>query len=585
MHIFDSVVEQVKHGNSRKGALKIDLDVSHPDIYEFIHCKDNTDKLKNMNISVGITDDFMQAVIKDDNWKLIFNNRIYKTVKAKELWNEIIASAWKTGEPGLTFITIANNGNMNPHLDMVKSSNPCAEYMNIPYSSCNLGSLNLFKFVKNNQFDWDKFEQYISYAVRFLDNMISVNKLPLLKIQEVTEKIRPIGLGTMGLADALFALGIPMNSKKGISFIDKLYSFLYEKALTTTQQLAEEKGVYPAWEGSKWQEKNIKVRNSSLISIAPNGTIGFIAGVNGGMEPIFGLAYTRKTETGEEFFIVNEVLKQELKKMKLYNDKIINKIIQNNGSIKGIKEIPKHIQNIFVTAMNITPKEHLDCLATICKHVDLSVSKTINLPKYASIEDVANIYLKAWETGVIKGITVYRDGSRENQVLSVRKQKQNLQRGEIQPAPEESEDSKTVKANTGCGSMWITMTKNKSGDIDQIFVNRGSKGTCVSNQIAVSRLISLALRGGIQVKDIIDQLLSIPTCPSYYGKRVKGERVSKGSSCPSAIGIILDKYAKEINGEEGEIENISNKCPDCGGGLLMVSGCVSCVLCGYSKCN
>ncbi|MFA5559304.1 MAG: LAGLIDADG family homing endonuclease [Methanofastidiosum sp.] len=914
MKIFDAIVEEVKHGNSRKGALKIDLDCNHPDIFEFIHCKDDIDNLKNMNISVSITDEFINAVKNNEDWELKFEDKTFKKIKAKDLWNEIITSAWKTGEPGISFVSLMDRENMNPHLGMVKSSNPClhkdtymvtenglekisklksktwngkeftkiktwktgikkvikimtnsgfeyittpnhkfllengnwceaqnligkkikfeikekqwkginkysninyevlgfefgdgsyhkaskrmkyihvnpkddieviqlieklfnekaepqhsnkpdiahiikipygtiyadafhdklenrmipdwimklpknemksflkglfsangtnlkdyrkiqlvsvnaemlkqiqqmllmfgikgklwyhskqnniefsngeyickqsahivisrdsykkylddigfiqeykngyqeynnkddeeyetviliselgkeevwdfsepklhqaitngafvhncSEYVNIPYSSCNLGSLNLLKFVENQEFNWDKFEQYIKYAVRFLDNMISVNKLPLPKIQEVTELIRPIGLGTMGLADALFALGIAMNSKKGLDFIDKLYSFLYKKAEEESQKLAEEKGVYPAWKGSKWEEKGIKIRNSSLLSVAPNGTIGFIAGVNGGIEPIFSLAYTRRTAEGDEYFVVNSILERELRKLDMFNDEIIEKIIKNNGSIKGIKEIPKRLQNIFVTAMDMTPEEHIECLEKICKHVDLSASKTINLPKYASIEDVANVYLKAWETGVIKGITVYRDNSREDQILSIRKDKK-LKRGEVKPAPEESSDSKTVKLYSGCGTLWVTLTKDENKNIDQIFVSRGSKGTCVANQIAVSRLISLALRGGINAKDIVDQLLSIPTCAAYYGKKQKGEKVSRGSSCPAAIGIVLDRYSQEKE-ENDDAETEPNICPDCGETLLMTSSCVSCPFCGFSKCG
>ena len=586
MRIFDRVVEEIKHGNSRKGALKIDLDDNHPDIFEFIQSKDNTNELNNMNISVSISDKFMESVINDSDWELVFEGKVYKKIKARELWNKIISNAWKTGEPGLSFRDTMNRGNPNPHLGEIKSTNPCSEFVNIPYSSCNLGSINLLKFVENEIFNWNKFKQYIHYSVRFLDNMISVNKLPLSKIQEVTEQIRPIGLGTMGLADAMFALKISMNSRQGLDFIDQLYSFLYQEALEETKKLAEEKGLYPAWKGSKWEEKNIKVRNSSLISIAPNGSIAFLAGVNGGIEPIFSLVYTRRTAENDEYFVVNPILEKELRELELYDNKILEKIINNNGSIRGIKGVPKKLQNYFVTAMDMSPEEHINCLEVISKYVDLSVSKTINLPKYSSIEDVANVYLKAWETGVIKGVTVYRDGSREDQILSVRKKEDKLERGEIKSAPEESANSKTIKLYSGCGSLWVTLTKDKDGNIDQTFVNRGSQGTCVANQIAVSRLISLALRGGIQVKDIVDQLLSIPTCPSYYGKRQKGEKVSKGSSCPSAIGIVLDRYFKEKEGNNEIKKDIgSNLCPDCGEELIMTSSCVSCVFCGFSKCD
>lgn len=918
MKIFDAVVEEVKHGNSRKGALKIDLDCDHPDIFEFIHCKDSTDQLTNMNISVSVTDEFMDAVINNKKWELVFDNKVHKSVNAKDLWDEIISSAWKTGEPGISFRSIMDKGNANPHLGVIKSSNPCLhkdtymvtenglekisrlnskiwngndfvnarswktgnkkvirimtksgfeyittpdhkfllkngewcdaknligkdigfdirerewigtnkypktnyeilgfefgdgsyhkaskrmkyihvspqndrevieilekefnekaepnrkhqpdvahvvkipygtvyadafydkienrmipdwimqlpkpemkdflrglfsangtnlkkynkiqlvsvnndmlkqvqqmlllfgikgklwyhnkkskiefpngtytckqsahivisrcsykkfldnigfiqeykngynkfkdkdeddfetviliselddadvwdfseplsnkglmsgayihncmEFTNIPYSSCNLGSLNLLRFVEDGEFNWNKFEEYIGYAVRFLDNMVSLNRLPLPKIQEVTEQIRPIGLGTMGLADALFALGIAMNSKKGLDFMDKLYAFLYDTAVRESEKLAEERGVYPAWKGSTWEEKGIKIRNSSLISIAPNGSIGFIAEVNGGIEPVFSLVYTRRTADGQEYFIVNNVLKDKLKELGLYNDEMINKIIGNNGSIKGIKEIPRRIQNVFVTAMNITPDDHVECLQIISNYVDLSVAKTINLPKYASVNDVSDIYLKTWETGVIKGVTVYRDGSRKDQVLSIKGKKQKLERGYIEPAPDVSV-GKTVKVYSGCGSLWVTLNKNDEGNANHIFVNRGSKGTCVAHQIAVSRLISLALRGGIKPEDVVDQLLSIETCSSFRdvnrdAKR-NNKKYSRGSSCPAAIGILLDEYANEGNSDiDDEVE--TNKCPDCGQELLMVGSCISCPYCGFSRCS
>ncbi len=837
MKIFDSVVEEVKHGNSRKGALKVDLNCDHPDIFEFIHCKDNIDQLTNMNISVSVTDEFMDAVVGNKKWDLVFNDKVHKTVKAKDLWSEIIDSAWKTGEPGISFRSIMDKGNANPHLGVIESSNPCLhkdtymvtenglekisnlkskiwngkgfvsakswktgnkkvirivtkngfeyittpdhkfllrngkwckaenlkgkdirfdisekewigvnkypeinyetlgfvfnvntipdwimqlpkqemkdflkglfcklgvdleiyreivlgfivntdmlkqiqqmlllfgikgrlltykqssdivisghsykkflndigfiqdrkgdceelecededdfetviliselddaevwdfseplsnkgltngayvhncmEFVNIPYSSCNLGSLNLLKFVDDGEFDWGKFEEYIGYAVRFLDNMVSLNKLPLPEIQKVTEQIRPIGLGTMGLADALFALNIAMNSKRGLDFIDKLYAFLYNTAVKESEKLAEERGVYPAWEGSTWEEDNIKIRNSSLISIAPNGSIGFIAEVNGGIEPVFSLAYTRRTADGQEFFIVNNVLKEKLEELELYSEEMVNRIIENNGSIKGIKEIPRRVQNVFVTSMDMTPDDHVECLQRVSKHVDLSTAKTVNLPKYASVSDVSDIYLKVWKTGVIKGITVYRDGSRKDQVLSLKGKKQKLERGYVEPAPEVSV-GKTVKVHSGCGSLWVTLNKNDEGNANHIFVNRGSKGTCVAHQIAVSRLISLALRGGIKPEDVVDQLLSIETCSSFRdlnrdAKR-NGKKYSRGSSCPAAIGILLDEYVNEGDGSiADEVE--TNRCPDCGEELLMVGSCISCPYCGFSRCS
>lgn len=1293
MKLFNQLVEEVKHGNSRKGALKIDLDASHPDIFDFIHCKNSNSQLENMNISVSILDQFMHMVKNNGNWDLTFNNKLYDSVNARNLFYEIIENAWKTGDPGLSFKGVMNRENMNPHLGKIEGTNPCLckdtymitenglekisrlkskiwngkeycqsrswftgikptiklitnsgfeyivtkdhkikldngewceainmlgknikfdlsgkewigynpypdcdyrvlgfelgdggyhkaskrmksiyvsqnndyevksiientfnkkfnylnnknqieipynsvyanafsnkiefrdipdwimtlpkkemkdflqglfsangsnlikynriqlvsinkemlqkvqqmlllmgikaklwyhnkekqvkfsngiynckqsyhlvisrnsykkfmnkigfiqsyknkinninfkneleyekvilikemgekevwdfsepnlhqgitngayvhncnEFVNIAYSSCNLGSINLSKLVENEDLNLEKVEHYVRLGVRFLDNMISVNKLPLPKIQQVTEDIRPIGLGTMGLAEMLFKLKIPMNSNDCYTLLNNLYFLIKKWAKEESMLIAKEKGVYSKWEGSVWQQNNIKIRNSNLISIAPNGcqkpetliltdngifrlselvdingkkwqnlnnvlvsqedsykkaekgyingyvktkkillnsgielestynhqyrvirnnqylwikakdivegdiipvkiggynnkdeyklkklnkynmysynniefiptfpdklnselafllgayfangsnhgnsirismnakkiddinklnkiiyklfgynaknhqensnktchviyinskkiiqwlkannliksknckngiplpircssvsalksfidgyymcdgsktrdvmyidttsyqmaqdlaiclrtlgqnirihcykdrsksmgnkplyriyyiksgsigfqdyryirkdtrnrfnnvknivgnnfiadkvvsvtngenmtldlfvpqnncyiannvvshnTIAFLADVTGGIEPVFALVYTRTTGDGNKYKVFNPVFEQELEKYKLNKESIIEQIIENNGSIQNIKDIPEEIRKVFVTAIDLTPDEHLNYLDIISNYVDLSVSKTINLPNYATIEDVANIYMKAWEKKNIKGITVYRDGSKNNQILSVSDNNNNkkieLERGEISVAPEISTHSKTVRIKTGCGNAYITMTKDENKNIDQTFINRGSKGTCVANQIAVSRLISLSLRGGISIDDVVDQLLSVPPCPTYYARKCNGEEVSKGSSCPSAIGYQLEEYAEEkLNNKKNNKKNNNNKtenphskCPDCQELLIYESGCISCVSCGFSKCN
>lgn len=600
MRLFNQLVEEVKHGNARKGAIKIDLDVSHPDIHEFIHCKDDTAQLQNMNISVSITDEFMNAVRHNDEWALHYNGKTHKVVKAKELWDEIIGGAWSTGEPGLSFRDVMNRHNMNPQLGEIKGSNPCAEYINIAYSSCNLGSINLANctYKKDGKYHLDdkQLELLVELGVEFIDNMISVNKLPLPKIQEVTEMMRPVGLGTMGLAELMFKLRIPMNSSEGLQFIDNLYKTIRQYAEDASQGLALRKGKYPAWEGSIWQQQDKEMRNSNILSVAPNGSIGFIAGVNGGIEPVFALVYTRRTQEGHEYFVVNDVLKEALESEGLLSDDLLRKISENRGSAKGLKEVPQWIQDVFVTAMDMTPMEHLQCLNAVCKYIDLSVSKTINLPNEATKEDVATIYMEAWKTGNIKGTTVYRDGSRQFQVLTTGTKKEEvatpvgLQWGDVKEAPNISHDSRTVKLNTGCGSMYLTTTKDEDGSIDQTFVSRGSRGTCLSNQTAVSRLISLSLRSGVAVEHVIDQLRSVPVCPAYYGQKCRGEDVSPGSSCPSAIAFELEKYAKEQHKQGIMVSHFNDtedksKCPTCGEPVYMEEGCVSCKSCGWSKCN
>jgi ribonucleoside-diphosphate reductase alpha chain len=594
MRLFNQLVEEVKHGNSRKGAIKIDLDVSHPDIYDFIHCKDDLSQLQNMNISVSITDDFINAVLNDKKWDLKFNNKVYKTVKAKDLWDEIIESAWKTGEPGLSFRDVMNKGNMNPHLGEIKGSNPCSEFINIPYSSCNLGSINLSNVMENKQVNYKKLEYLIRLAVRFLDDMITINKLPLPKIQQVTEDIRPIGIGTMGLADMLFELEIPMNSQEGIKFKDDLYDYLKGIAIDESIKLAEEKGVYPKWEGSVWERQGIKIRNSNLISIAPNGSIGFIANVNGGIEPVFALIYTRRTQEGKEYIVVNKVFEEYLKENGLYSNELLQKIIENNGSCQGIKEIPKHIQEIFVTASDMNPMDHLKCLNAISKHVDLSVSKTINLPFTATKEDVSNIYIEAWKTGNIKGITVYRNNSRENQTLSITKKKANhdIVFNSITPLEKEiigETYGTNVKEKVACGNLYLSLFRDSKGNICETFINTSKGGICQSNTNAISRLISLALRSGIKIETISDQLIGIK-CPACSILRSQGKNVNM--SCPDTIGkYLLEKYnqgstiiTEKVQRKKKQTKNEKMKCPNCGEQMRLEAGCVICS-CGFSKCG
>lgn len=612
MTIFNQIVEIIKQGGRRKGALKIDLNDSHNEILDFIHCKDNIENLNNMNISVSISDEFMNALLNNDDWNLKFNEHIYQTIKAKDLWNEIIESAWKTGEPGISFRNIMDRDNKNPHLGRIVSSNPCQEFTNIPYASCNLGSINLEKVVKNNQIDYALLQENVRIAVRFLDDMITVNKLPLEKIDKVTKDIRPIGLGTIGYANMLFMLNIPYNSEEAYKLTDEVYEFIKHTAIKESMELAFEKGEYSAWKGSEWEKSNIKIRNCNHISIAPNGSIGFIADSTGGIEPEFALVYTRTTNEGAKYFIVNKIFKQKLEELGLYNNDLLKKISENNGSIKNIKEIPDDIKKVFTVSHDITPQEHLKTLSIVQKYVDLSISKTVNLPSDAKVEDVSKVYIEAWENN-IKGITVYRDGSRQNQVLSTNdsessEEEQNLFRGQVIPALEES-CGRRLRLTTGCGHIWLMIFTDKNNNIIETFVNTGSKGGCTISTQAMSRLASLALRGGISLEDVIDQLESAGSCPAYQYARGKGVKVSSGKSCPSAIAKALTKYQKRIKEnnysdqpeykiEKLNIENLkeidmvnydelikNNVCPECMAELQNIGGCKECKNCGFSKCG
>ena len=608
MRIFNAVVNEVKQGNKRNGALKIDLNVSHPEIFEFIHCKDNTSELTNMNISVSITNKFIDAVENDLDWDLKFNGKVFKTVKAKDLWNEIIYSAWKTGEPGLSFQTNMNNGNMNPHIQKDVYGNPCHEFVNIPYTSCNLASFNLPHCIVDNKIDKQLLTDNIETTFRFLDNMVSVNKLPLPKIQKMTELVRPIGMGTMGFGNLLYELKIPYNSQKCLEFANNLYSDIYHIATNYNIKLAKDKGYYPAWENSKWdKEKHIKVRCSSQLSIAPNGSIAFIANTTGGIEPEFALVYFREDNEGIRYPVINYVFKKYLKENNLYNTDILEKISKNNGSIQGLDDIfDKNTQSIFVTANDISPEWHVKVLATIQKYIDLSISKTVNLPSSATKEEISNIYLMAGKLGV-KGVTVYRDGSRESQVLStggvstkidVESINEDFPRGYIEDVPEGLTYRK-FKLTTGCGSLYFFLGIDEfDGKIYDCFCNTDGTSGCPVNSQAVSRLLSAGLRGGVPVEYLVKQLDKAGVCPSFQYKRGKGEKLSTGKSCSSAIANVIKSVLKEFCEAENkqEIKEIKSdiqkpnlafsKCPECHQNTLVKeSNCDSCKNCGFSHCG
>jgi ribonucleoside-diphosphate reductase alpha chain len=571
MYKFDMTADIMTRNNpARKGAIKKDLQVWHPDIYDFIHAKDDTSKLTRMNISTSLTDEFMEAVQDDTDWKLEFPDldfnkevynaewdgdlqqwkakgyptTVYKVVKARELFRGIAKAAWETGEPGINFRDRMKLSNKNTHITTLVGSNPCSEFTNIPYSSCNLASVNIKNYVKlDGSFDFDRLSSDMIMYVRWMDNTITINKLPLDEIAYITKGIRPIGIGIMGFADALILMGVRYDSKRARDFAEKINRLMYKQAVKASIELAIERGEYPLWEGSDWHREGIKIRNSNFISIAPTGTISFIAGVSGGIEPLYALVYTRVTYDGTVYYIVNKEFKEKLIDLGIYSDELMQKVVANHGSCQGIPEIPKSIQNLFVTAHDIRPSDHVSMLGAVQKNVDLSVSKTVNFLSDATIEDIENIFMEAYKLKC-KGLTVYRDGSRANQTLAVTRGTKApnvssvLQWGDVIPAPDEA-PGMTCKLRSGCGNLYLTANWNEQGNIVQTFVDKGSAGTCRSNQEAVSRMTSLALRAGVPIEKVIDQLNSVSKCNSYTNDRIRGSKVSEGTSCPSAIACKL----------------------------------------------
>ncbi|MEM4615952.1 MAG: vitamin B12-dependent ribonucleotide reductase [Archaeoglobaceae archaeon] len=606
MKIFDAATEQIKQGGRRRGANMGILRCDHPDIEEFIKAKWEEGVLRNFNISVAITDKFMSALKKDEDYELVNprTGEVVKKVSARKIFNMIVEGAWRNGEPGIVFIDEINRHNPTPHVGMIEATNPCGEQPLLPYESCNLGSINLAKFVKGEDFDWGRLKEVVWTATRFLDNVIDVNCYPIPEIEEMTKANRKIGLGVMGWADALFMLGIPYDSEKAINLAEKVMSFIQSESHKASQALAEERGVFPNWKGSTWEKKGIKIRNATTTTIAPTGTISIIANCSSGIEPVFALAYRRANILdGEEFFETNPVFEAVLRKRGLYSSELIEKVAET-GSIQKLN-LPDDMKRVFKCALEIAPEWHVRMQAAFQKYTDNAVSKTINLPNSATRSDVERAFLLAYELKC-KGITVYRDGSREEQVLMLKKaekEKEKVRRPskfiEPRPRPRVTE-GRTIETKTGCGSLYVTINEDSEG-IAEVFVQLGKSGGCSASQTeAIGRLLSVALRSWINPEVLIKQLKGI-RCPSIGFDN--GEIIT---SCADGVAKVLEKWLKgeykkikfgvegikpltefagEIAEEEGKTKMIGGVCPECGNVLEYGEGCATCRFCGFTKCG
>ncbi len=418
MRIFDVTTEVIKQGGRRRGANMGILSVDHPDILEFITAKEREGVLTNFNLSVSVPDSFMEAVEKDEEYDLI-NPRTGKPerkMRAKDVFDLIVSSAWRTGDPGVIFIDEINRRNPTPHVGKIESTNPCGEVPLLPYESCNLGSINLSKMVnEDGKIDWSKLRRTVRTAVHFLDNIIDVNRYPLPEIEKMTRANRKIGLGVMGFAEALIKLGIPYNSEEGIKTAEKIMGFIEDEAVKMSVELAEVRGSFPNFEGSVWEKRGLSaMRNATVTTIAPTGTISIIAGTSSGIEPLFAISFIRNV-MGTQLFEVNPLFEKVAKERGFYSVELMRKIART-GSVKDLKEVPEDVQRLFVTALDVAPEWHVRMQAAFQKYVDNAVSKTVNLPYEATIEDVRRIYLLAYKLKC-KGITVFRYGSRKEQVL------------------------------------------------------------------------------------------------------------------------------------------------------------------------
>lgn len=428
MKMFDFVTGQIKLGGLRRGALMGILRVDHPDIEEFIKIKSGEEKaLENFNISVAITDKFVDAVKKNKDYWLVNprNNKKVAKENANSIFNLMCEMAWKNGDPGVIFIDRINQDNPTPKLGKIESTDSCGEQPLLPYESANLGSINLSNFVHNHKIDYNRLKNVVHKSIHFLDNVIDMGNYPSEETKKIVKQNRKIGLGIMGLADSLIELEIPYDSEKAVKLADKLMSFIRKEADKASIDLAKSRGVFPSWEGSIYNRKskyfrgnNLLLRNATRITLAPTGTISIIANCSFGIEPLFALSYIRTIADGKELFIINENLKKFLLKKKIYNEKLMKKIIRR-GSIHDIEEIPENIKKIFTVSYDIFPRDHVQMQVAFQKHVDNAVSKTVILPEFTNPDDVRKVYMMAYDLGC-KGISIYRYGSRKDQVLYLR---------------------------------------------------------------------------------------------------------------------------------------------------------------------
>ncbi|MGI6153181.1 MAG: vitamin B12-dependent ribonucleotide reductase [Christensenellaceae bacterium] len=606
MKVFNAATEAVKQGGTRRGANMGILRVDHPDILEFIQCKQNTTEITNFNISVAVTEDFMQAVHDGSDYALVDPHTGQQTARlnAAEVFGKIVDMAWSNGEPGIVFIDRINRDNPVPKLGQVESTNPCGEQPLLPYESCNLGSVNLNALLKKTkkgyELDYDEYARVIREAVHFLDNVITVNNYPLTEIRDMTVQTRKIGLGLMGFADILYKLQIPYNSEEAIVLAENVMQFLRDIAREASGELAEKRGTFPAYKESVFGIEGIKQRNATVTTIAPTGTISIICGASSGIEPVFGLSYIRNVMDNDELIEGHAYFEEVLKARGLYSKELMQKIAQE-GTIAHMEEIPEDIRRVFVTAHDISPEYHVRMQAAFQKYTDNAVSKTVNFPSEATKDDVREVYELAYSLG-LKGVTIYRDGSRDAQVLNIGK----VNRADEQeqedfcecsappkkrPRPEVTQGI-TQKVKIGCGNLYITVNYDENG-ICEVFTNLGRAGGCPSQSEATSRLISTALRSGMDVEAVVEQLRGI-RCHSTLRKKSGDKGDVKVLSCPDAIGRVLEKVAKMqgkeiapllIADESRPAKGDDTVCPECGKKLDHEGGCNICRACGYSKCG
>ncbi len=588
MKIFNTATEQVKQGGTRRGANMAILRVDHPDIVEFIHCKKNHKELNNFNISVGVTDAFMEAAKEGRTFDLIDPRDRRKTgeLDASEVYHSLVYQAWENGDPGIIFLDRVNRDNPTPALGDIESTNPCGEQPLLPMEACNLGSINLAKFVTRKEgvasVDFEGLREIVWRSVRFLDNVIDMSNYPLPEIEKMVRGNRKIGLGVMGFADMLFQLNIPYDSERALEVAEEVMAFIQAESRDASSDLAVNRGLFSNFDKSLFKDKpDCCYRNATTTTIAPTGTLSIIAGCSSGIEPLFALSFVRRVMDNDELVETNPYFERVTREKGFYSQALMDTIARK-GSIRHLDGIPDEVKEVFVTAHDITPEWHTRMQAAFQKYTDNAVSKTVNLPKDATVEDVLRIYNLAYELGC-KGVTIYRDGSKENQVLSVEDGRKEIKplMSDVRDRPETLEGF-TTKVLTGMGNLYVTVTEY-DGKPFEVFATIGKSGKSTTAKTeAIGRLVSLALRSGVPVENIVEQLKGI------CGEHPVFSKEGLILSIPDAISRVLDKrYLKEKKLGRRKHENslLGETCPECGQTITFEEGCMTCHFCGFTKCG
>ena len=647
INAFDAATDVVKQGGTRRGANMGILHVTHPDILSFISSKEDGQHLTNFNISVAVTEEFMQKVQRDQEYDLINprTDQIEKQLNAREVFERMTELAWRTGDPGIVFLDRINRDNPNPQLGDIESTNPCGEQPLLPYESCNLGSLNLARMVTYTnddvKIDWDRMAGVITTAVHMLDSVIDMNEYPIPEIAEMSRKTRRIGLGVMGWSDLLIQMGIRYDSEAALQMAEQVMQFIQQQTYRASAELASRREVFPEWSRSVYNRgpNPQPMRNSAPVTIAPTGTISIIAGASSGIEPLFALSYVRNVMDNTRLVEGNAYFEAVARHEGFYSSELMEELA-NSGSLDDL-DVPGWVKDVFRVSHDINPQWHVQMQGAFQTYTDNAVSKTINFPHDATVADVAAAYQGAYDLGC-KGITVYRDGSKADQVLStgsdnkVTTPESNPVVIEV-PSPRVPRERPrqtqgiTERVRTGHGNMYVTVNMDNQGQPFEVFGTMGKAGGCDAALLeAVSRLVSLALRAGIDASEVSQQLSGITCCPAWDD----GTLVRSG---PDAVAIVLDRITSGVSNESNASDgvqltlptgapafggdgpevrpwmppqpnlsthpavgkangngapvpqtlpgNYAGRCPECNGGVVSQEGCLTCYSCGWNKCE